>query len=105
MPTNAANLNPELAKKLGVVEGQMVRIKSRAGEITLPAHLTQTVRPDAVSVAHGYGHRSRLLTKAYGKGVRDGDLARGLSVEEMIQQGNFFGSSCIMDVAVAIEAV
>lgn len=103
MPTNAANMHPDLAKKLGVVEGQMVKIRSRAGQISLPVHLTQTVRPDAVSVAHGYGHRSRFLTKAGGKGVRDGDLARGLSVEEMIQQGNFLGSSCIMDVAVAIE--
>jgi thiosulfate reductase/polysulfide reductase chain A len=105
MPTNAANMNPELAKKLGVAEGQMVRIRSRAGQITLPVHLTQTVRPDAVSVAHGYGHRSRFLTKAGGQGVRDGDLVRGLSVEEMIERGNFLGSSCIMDVTVAIEAV
>ena len=105
MPTNAAIIHPDLARKLGVAEGQMVRIRSRAGAIELPAHLSQTVRPDAVSVAHGYGHRSRLLTKAGRKGVRDGDLVRGLSVEEMIERGNFLGSSCIMDVVVNIEAV
>lgn len=105
MPANSAIMNPDLAKKLGVVEGQTVRIRSRAGAIELPVHLSQTIRPDAVSVAHGYGHRSKLLTKAGGKGVRDGDLVRGLSVEEMIAAGNFLGSSCIMDVVVNIEPV
>ncbi len=68
MSTNAANMNPELAKKLNVKEGQQVRIRSRVGSIELPAHLTETVRPDAVMVAHGFGHRSKLLGRNWRQG-------------------------------------
>jgi thiosulfate reductase/polysulfide reductase chain A len=102
-PTNSAMINPSLAKKLQIVEGQMIRIRSRAGAIDLPAHLTETLRADAVMVAHGFGHRSRFLTKASGKGVRDGDLVPDQTAEEMFQAGNFGGAACIMDAVVSIE--
>jgi len=105
LPTNSAMMNPALAQKLKVVEGQMVRLRSRAGAIELPAHLTETLRPDAVMVAHGFGHRSKLLTKAGGKGVRDGDIIADQTADEMFLAGNFGGSACIMDAVVAIEPV
>jgi thiosulfate reductase/polysulfide reductase chain A len=102
MPTNAAIINPRLAAQLNIKEGQMVRVVSRVGEIQLPAHLSEVVRPDAVMVAHGFGHRSKLLTAAAGKGARDGDLVPESSVEEMLRLGNWGGSSCIMDAVVSI---
>lgn len=105
MPENEALLNPDLASKLGIRAGQKVRITSRAGSIELPAKLTGTLRPDCVMVAHGFGHRSRLLTKSQGKGVRDGDVVPASSAEEMVRLGNFGGSSCIMDAVVKIEAL
>jgi thiosulfate reductase / polysulfide reductase chain A len=104
MPTNAAIMNPQLASKLSVKEGQNVRIWSRVGSIELPAHLSETVRPDCVLVAHGFGHRSRLLNVAGRKGVRDGDLIPEYSAEEMVKHENYGGSSCIMDAVVNIEA-
>jgi len=102
-PTNSAMLNPALARKLNITEGKMVRITSRAGSIELPAHLTETLRPDAVMVAHGFGHSSPYLTKAGGKGVRDGDVIPDQTAEEMFKAGNFGGSACIMDAVVRIE--
>ena len=103
LPTNVAMLNPVLARKLNIKEGQTVRIRSRAGSIELPAHLTETLRADAVMVAHGFGHRSKYLTKAGGKGVRDGDLIPDQTAEEMFAAGNFGGAACIMDAVVSIE--
>lgn len=103
MPSNAANINPALAKRLNIVEGQKVRLRSRVGAIELPAHLSETVPPDAVLVAHGFGHRSKLLTETGGKGVRDGDLIPESSVDEMIRLRNWGGSSCIMDAVCAID--
>ena len=105
MSTNAAIMNPALAKKLNVKEGQQVRIRSRVGSIELPAHLSETVRPDAVMVAHGFGHRSKLLGETGGKGVRDGDVVPESSVDEMIRMGNYGGASCIMDAVCTIEPV
>jgi thiosulfate reductase/polysulfide reductase chain A len=101
--TTVASLNPQLAAKLGIKEGQRVRIRSRVGEIELPAHLTETVRPDCVLVPHGFGHRSRLLQTAGGKGVRDGDVIPSQSIQQCVDSVNFAGASCIMDAVVNIE--
>ena len=103
MPTNAAIISRTLAERLGIREGQMVRIRSRVGTIELPAHITETLRPDCVMVAHGFGHRSRLLSLAAGKGVRDSDVIPSRTVEEFVAAGNFGGAACIMDAVVNIE--
>jgi thiosulfate reductase/polysulfide reductase chain A len=104
-PTNAAILNPTLATRLGIAEGQQVRIVSRVGAIELPAHLSETLRSDCVMVAHGFGHRSRLLNTAGGKGVRDGDVIPDQTAEEMAAAVNFGGAACIMDAVVRVEPV
>jgi hypothetical protein len=82
----------------------MVILRSRAGQIELPAHLSETVRPDAVMVAHGFGHRSRYLGTAGGKGVRDGDLVPDASIDDFVAAGNYSGSSCIMDAVCSLQA-
>jgi hypothetical protein len=56
-------------------------------------------------VAHGFGHRSKLLGAAGGKGVRDGDVIAGQSIDDCIKDLNFGGSSGIMEAVVSIEAV
>lgn len=105
MPTNHALMNPALAVKLGVKEGEKVRIRSRVGAIEIAAHLTETLRPDSIMVAHGFGHRSRLLTKAGNRGVRDGDPIPDQSAADVARVGNYGGASCIMDAVVNIEKV
>lgn len=104
-PSNSAMMNGALALKLGIQEGQTVRIRSRVGAIELPAHLTETLRPDCVMVAHGFGHVSRMLPLAGGKGARDSDLIPDLTIDEMIAAGNFAGAGCIMDAVVSIEPI
>jgi thiosulfate reductase/polysulfide reductase chain A len=103
LPVNVANMSTGLAKKLGVAEGQTVRLRSRVGAIELPAHLVETLRPDVVMVAHGYGQRSKLMKVAGGRGVRDGDVIPDQSIDEVVAAGNFAGASGIMDAVVAIE--
>ncbi|MDX1983687.1 MAG: molybdopterin-dependent oxidoreductase [Bryobacteraceae bacterium] len=105
MPDNAAILNPALAGKLGIREGQKVRVSSRVGQIELPAHLSETLRPDAIMVAHGFGHQSRFLGAAGKKGVRDGDLVPDASIDDFLAAGNYGGASCIMDAVCNIEAL
>ncbi|MCC6539818.1 MAG: molybdopterin-dependent oxidoreductase [Bryobacterales bacterium] len=105
MGTNHALMNPVLAGRRGIREGQRVRISSRTGFIELPAHLTETVRPDAVMVAHGFGHRSRALGAAGRKGVRDGDIIPNASIDDFLKAGNYGGASCIMDAVCRIDPV
>ncbi|MGW5787564.1 molybdopterin oxidoreductase family protein [Streptomyces sp. NPDC003757] len=50
------HLHPEDAARLGVGEGQPLRVKGAGGEVTAPAEITDTVRPGVVSLPHGWGH-------------------------------------------------
>lgn len=49
-------LHPADAARLGVAEGQAVRVTSRVGGIELPAEITDAIMPGVVSVPHGWGH-------------------------------------------------
>jgi anaerobic selenocysteine-containing dehydrogenase len=50
------HLHPRDAARLGVRDGQTVRVKGAGGEVTAPAEVTDTVRPGVVSLPHGWGH-------------------------------------------------
>ncbi|GHF21921.1 molybdopterin oxidoreductase family protein [Streptomyces griseoluteus] len=50
------HLHPEDAERLGVRDGEPVRIKGAGGEVTAPAEVTDAIRPGVVSLPHGWGH-------------------------------------------------
>ncbi|MFJ6916544.1 molybdopterin-dependent oxidoreductase [Streptomyces sp. NPDC101133] len=50
------HLHPEDAARLGVRDGQPVRVKGAGGAVTAPAEVTDTVRTGVVSLPHGWGH-------------------------------------------------
>lgn len=104
-PENHAWLNAATAKRLGIREGQTVRLRSRIGSIELYAKLTETLRPDCVVVPHGYGHHSPAMTRASGRGACDNFLIPSQSPAEMLAGRNFTGSGAIMDAVVAIDAL
>ncbi|HWB78608.1 MAG TPA: molybdopterin-dependent oxidoreductase [Nannocystaceae bacterium] len=49
-------VHPDDAKKLGIAEGQAVRISSRVGSVIAPAELDDGIMPGVVSLPHGFGH-------------------------------------------------
>lgn len=55
VPTNPAFMNPDDMARAGIREGDLVRVRSDAGEIVVPARADPDLRPGVVSVAHGYG--------------------------------------------------
>jgi assimilatory nitrate reductase catalytic subunit len=59
-------IHPQLAVELGIANGEVVKVESRRGEITLPAMVVTTIRPDTVFVPyHWPGKKSiNLLTIA-----------------------------------------
>ncbi|MCC7540778.1 MAG: molybdopterin-dependent oxidoreductase [Deltaproteobacteria bacterium] len=44
------------AARLGIGDGQSVRVRSRTGEVVLNAEVTDAVMPGVVSIPHGWGH-------------------------------------------------
>jgi assimilatory nitrate reductase catalytic subunit len=49
-PEPLCEMHPRLAESLGVEDGDLVRVTSRRGEMTLPAHVVATIRPDTVFI-------------------------------------------------------
>jgi assimilatory nitrate reductase catalytic subunit len=63
-PQPLCEMHPILAARLGVADGEMVRVATRRGEIVVPAQVVKTIRPDTVFVPyHWPGLKSaNLLT-------------------------------------------
>jgi thiosulfate reductase/polysulfide reductase chain A len=74
MPNNTLWLHTSEARRLGLKDGQMVRVKSPVGEETLHLEVTEKTRPDTVYMCHGFGVLSKGLTRIYGKGGCDANL-------------------------------
>jgi anaerobic selenocysteine-containing dehydrogenase len=73
------HVNPTDATRLGVTDGADVRVRSDAGEIVLPAEVTDAVREGVVSIPHGWGHDAegaQMATAARRSGANSNVLAR-----------------------------
>ena len=51
-PEPLCEMHPQLAARLGVADGDLVRVRSRRGAITLPAAVVATIRPDTVFIPY-----------------------------------------------------
>ncbi|MEV8296668.1 molybdopterin oxidoreductase family protein [Streptomyces rochei] len=73
-------LHPDDADRLGLRDGQPVRVEGAGGAVTAPAEVTDTVRPGVVSLPHGWGHDrpgTRLTHAATDPGVNVNQLLDG----------------------------
>jgi anaerobic selenocysteine-containing dehydrogenase len=73
------HVHPHDAAAHGVADGEVVRVRSAAGEVTIPAEVTEAVRPGVVSIPHGWGHDRpgiRLGVAARHAGTNSNVLAR-----------------------------
>ncbi len=58
-PEPLCELHPRLANSLGITDGDLVRVTSRRGSMTLPATVVETIRPDTVFIPfHWAGDKS-----------------------------------------------
>ena len=103
--TNQVFMNPQSARGLGLADGDLVKVRSRTGEIQIPVRYTEAIRPDCVLVPHGFGHKSRLMTTAYGKGAQDAALISGQSMDDILARKDVGGAACIMDAVVSVTKV
>jgi len=101
-PENCATMNPELAREVGVGEGDYVWVESPVNKIKVRVHLTEGIRTDCVAVDHGFGHWSPGLSSAYGKGANDGDLVPNLTIAQQLEAGCPGMAAFMEDVAVKV---
>lgn len=74
MPENKLWLNTRSAQKMGLKDGQMVRVASNVGAGELKLEVTDKIRPDCVYMAHGFGVISKGQSLIYGRGACDAAL-------------------------------
>jgi len=60
-------IHPDAARRLGIVDGDVVRVTSSHGQIEAAAHLYAGMRPDVIAMPLGYG-RSRSSRHAGARG-------------------------------------
>jgi len=72
---DVAKINPLDAKRLGIKDGDTIRLTSTTGSITCKARLWEGVRQGTVAKCYGQGHWAygRVAAKEYGKAPRGGN--------------------------------
>jgi thiosulfate reductase/polysulfide reductase chain A len=101
-PENQCFIHSETAQRLGVKDGEYVIVESPVNRIKVKAKVTEGIRPDTVCVDHGFGHWSKGMTKAYGKGSNEGDLIPARSVQEMVDLNDPSMSENMNDLCVKV---
>jgi anaerobic selenocysteine-containing dehydrogenase len=49
-------IHPDDAARVGVADGGLAQVASRAGRVTVPVEVTDAIMPGVVSIPHGWGH-------------------------------------------------
>jgi anaerobic selenocysteine-containing dehydrogenase len=73
-----AHVHPDDATRLGLVDGELARVSSRAGVVEVPVEVTDEVMPGVVSIPHGWGHDAdgiRMRVAAAHSGTNSNVLA------------------------------
>ncbi|MEW6524870.1 MAG: molybdopterin-dependent oxidoreductase [Bacillota bacterium] len=102
-PENFLDIHPETAAGLGLKDGDLATVESRAGSIKIKVRLTQGIRPDCVCTDHGFGRWARQLTVAYRRGANDGDLIPDMTIEESLAIGDPGLGACMTDFCVSVK--
>lgn len=84
--TCTAQVHPDDAARLGLVDGGPATVRSRAGQVTLPVEITDSIRTGVVSIPHGWGHTApgtRMSVASAHPGVNSNVLADDLLVDAL----------------------
>lgn len=74
MHENVLWINREKASSLGIQEGAVVEVASACGKGRIKAFVTDLIHPEAVFMAHGFGHEAKKAARSYNRGLSDAVL-------------------------------
>lgn len=80
---NEVWLNRKEADRLGVKDGQLVRLENQDKVVSTPVRVkvTERIRHDSVYMVHGFGHNSPRLSRAHRSGADDQQLITRYKVD------------------------
>ncbi len=79
-------ISAKSARDFELRDGQRVVLENQDGVKSLPIRLrvTEGIRRDCVFMVHGFGHRSKHLRRAYGRGASDAGLMTRVRVDPIM---------------------
>jgi thiosulfate reductase/polysulfide reductase chain A len=86
MPENEVWVNGITAGRLGLANGQTVKLKNQDGVVgqRVKVRVTQRIRPDTVYMVYGFGHTNRMRRHAYLKGASVAQLTTRYKVDPLM---------------------
>jgi len=109
-------INKEAADRLGIKNGNKVRVSSSVGTLTVRALITNRIHPGSVALAEGLGHTAVgnvAKAKRFKSYDRDTNLiwwdkkGRGVNPNEIIERraDSIGGGQCLKDTVVRVEKI
>lgn len=98
---NTLWLNTDEALKIGVGDGDYVKVSVEGYSGIIRAYVTPYIHPEAVFMLHGFGNEIPLKTRSFQKGLRDTKFQRGL-IETVDPVG---GGVAYLECTVKVEKV
>ncbi|PIE74367.1 MAG: hypothetical protein CSA19_00105 [Deltaproteobacteria bacterium] len=98
MKENYVWINDAEARKLGIVQGDLVEITSSVGSVRIKAYPTPKIIPETIFYIHGFGAESDGFTFAHRNGASDNEIIEG-NIEPV------FGSSIMHETIVTVKKV
>jgi anaerobic selenocysteine-containing dehydrogenase len=99
------HVHPADAERLGLADGGLAHLRSRAGELEAPVEVTDAIMPGVVSIPHGWGHDAqgvRMDVAREHAGVNSNVLSDEMDVEPL--SGNAVLSGIPVEVGPAAAA-
>ena len=73
---NEVWLNADIANRMGLKDGEYIKLKNQDGIISnkIKTKVTERIRTDCVYMVHGFGQRSKMYRQTFNKGASDAQL-------------------------------
>jgi thiosulfate reductase/polysulfide reductase chain A len=86
MDENEVWLNANVALRYTLKTGDRVRLRNQDGVVSNPIKVraTEAIRADCVYMVHGFGHTSKMLRRALGKGASDAQLVTRYAIDPLM---------------------
>jgi len=77
IPENDLWINDEVAKQLGIKDGDIIEISSDDYSAKIRAKVTPFIHPETVFMYRGFENEVPFKTRSFGKGVNEGRFLKG----------------------------
>jgi thiosulfate reductase/polysulfide reductase chain A len=86
MSENEVWVNEDAAMRLGLADGERVRLRNQDGATSQTVRLraTQRIRGDCVYIVHGFGHTAKGLAPRFRKGASDSGLITRTALDPLM---------------------